>query len=61
VDNDFLDHRTGSFGYAVFGRVTSGMDVIDRIAKAKTGRRHGHDDVPSESIVVRSARRAGAA
>ena len=61
VDNDFLDHRTGSFGYAVFGRVTSGMDVIDRIAKAKTGRKHGHDDVPSEAIVVRSARRAGAA
>jgi peptidyl-prolyl cis-trans isomerase A (cyclophilin A) len=61
VDNDFLDHRTGSFGYAVFGRVTLGMDVIDRIAKVKTGRRHGHDDVPSEAIVVKSARRAGAA
>jgi cyclophilin family peptidyl-prolyl cis-trans isomerase len=61
VDNDFLDHRTGSFGYAVFGRVTSGLDVIDRIAKVKTGRRHGHDDVPAEAVVIRSARRAGAA
>jgi len=61
VDNDFLDHRTGSFGYAVFGRVTAGLDVIDRIAKVKTGRRHGHDDVPAEAVVIRSARRSGAA
>jgi cyclophilin family peptidyl-prolyl cis-trans isomerase len=61
VDNDFLDHRTGNFGYAVFGRVTSGLDVIDKIAKVKTGRRHGHDDVPAEPVVVKSARRAGAA
>ncbi len=61
VDNDFLDHRTGNFGYAVFGRVTSGLDVIDKIAKVKTGRRHGHDDVPAEAVVVKSARRAGAA
>jgi cyclophilin family peptidyl-prolyl cis-trans isomerase len=60
VDNDFLDNRAGSFGYAVFGRVTSGMDVIDRIAKVKTGRRQGHDDVPAEAIVVKSARRVGA-
>ena len=41
VDNDFLDHRTGSFGYAVFGRVVGGIDVIDKIAKVKTGRRQG--------------------
>jgi cyclophilin family peptidyl-prolyl cis-trans isomerase len=61
VDNDFLNHRTGNFGYAVFGRVVSGMDVVDRIAKVKTGRRRGHDDVPAEAIVVRSARRTGAA
>jgi peptidyl-prolyl cis-trans isomerase A (cyclophilin A)/peptidyl-prolyl cis-trans isomerase B (cyclophilin B) len=61
VDNDFLNHRTGNFGYAVFGRVTSGLDVIDRIAKVKTGRRHGHDDVPAEPVVIKSARRAGAA
>jgi cyclophilin family peptidyl-prolyl cis-trans isomerase len=61
VDNDFLDHKTGNFGYAVFGRVVEGFDVIDRIAKVKTGRRSGHDDVPAESVTVTSARRAGAA
>ena len=50
VDNDFLDHRTGNFGYAVFGRVVDGIDVIDKIAKVKTGRRSGHDDVPAEAV-----------
>jgi cyclophilin family peptidyl-prolyl cis-trans isomerase len=60
VDNDFLNHRSGNFGYAVFGRVVAGIDVVDRIAKLKTGRRRGHDDVPSEPVVIRSARRAGA-
>ncbi len=57
VDNDFLDHRPGNFGYAVFGHVTEGMDVIDRIAAVKTGRRQGHDDVPVEPVVVTAARR----
>jgi peptidyl-prolyl cis-trans isomerase A (cyclophilin A)/peptidyl-prolyl cis-trans isomerase B (cyclophilin B) len=61
VDNDFLNHRSGSFGYAVFGRVVSGIEVIDKIAGLKTGRSHGHDDVPVEAVVIRSARRAGAA
>jgi cyclophilin family peptidyl-prolyl cis-trans isomerase len=56
-DNDFLDHRPGQFGYAVFGRVTDGMDVIERIAKAKTGRRQGYDDAPLEDVLVSSARR----
>ena len=60
VDNDFLNHRTGNFGYAVFGRVVAGMDVVDKVAKVKTGRRHGHDDVPAEAVVIRSARRTGA-
>lgn len=57
VDNNFLDHRPGNFGYAVFGRVVDGMDVIDRIAAVKTGRRLGHDDVPLEPVVVTAARR----
>jgi cyclophilin family peptidyl-prolyl cis-trans isomerase len=61
VDNDFLNHRTGNFGYAVFGRVVGGIDVIDRIAKVKTGRRHGHDDVPAEPVLIKSARRTRAA
>ena len=61
VDYAFLDHRTGNFGYAVFGRVVEGIDVIDKIAKVKTGRRHGHDDVPAESVLVNVARRTSAA
>jgi len=61
VDNAFLDHRTGSFGYAVFGRVVAGIDVVDKIAKVKTGRRHGHDDVPAEAVLINVARRASAA
>ncbi|MGH8198483.1 MAG: peptidylprolyl isomerase [Steroidobacteraceae bacterium] len=61
VDNAFLDHRPGSFGYAVFGRVAGGMDVIEKIARVKTGRRRGHDDVPAEPVVIKLARRASAA
>ena len=55
-DNAFLDHQKGNFGYAVFGRVTEGMDVIDAIAGVETGRRGGHDDVPVNAVVVTSAR-----
>lgn len=54
-DNDFLDH-TGKnmqgWGYAVFGRVIDGMDVVDAMAKVKTGGRAGHQDVPVEDILV---------
>jgi len=56
-DNDNLDYRPGSHGYAVFGKVTEGMDVIDRIAAVRTGRRQGHSDVPMENVVVSTARR----
>jgi cyclophilin family peptidyl-prolyl cis-trans isomerase len=56
-DNDFLDHKRGNFGYAVFARVTQGMDVIDKIAAAETGRRKGHDDVPLEAVIMTSVRR----
>jgi cyclophilin family peptidyl-prolyl cis-trans isomerase len=55
-DNDFLDHKPGSYGYAVFGKVVDGMDVIDQIAAVKTGRRRGHDDVPVEDVTIISAR-----
>jgi peptidyl-prolyl cis-trans isomerase A (cyclophilin A) len=56
-DNDFLDHSRGNFGYAVFAKVTKGMDVVDKIAAVKTGRKQGHDDVPVDAVVVKSARR----
>ena len=58
VDNAFLDHRPGSYGYAVFGRVAAGIDVVDKIAAVKTGRRGGHDDVPLEPVVIKLVRRA---
>ena len=58
VDNDFLDHKGASnYGYAVFGRIDSGMDVVDAIAAVKTGNRGGHQDVPVESIVIESVKR----
>ena len=56
-DNDFLDHKRGNFGYAVFARVTSGMDVIDKIAAVETGRRRGFDDVPVEAVIMKSVHR----
>ena len=61
ADNDFLDHRAGNYGYAVFGRVTEGMDVIDRIAAVTTGRRRGFDDCPLEDVVIRTVRKIDAA
>jgi cyclophilin family peptidyl-prolyl cis-trans isomerase len=57
VDNDALDHRPGNYGYAVFGRVASGMEVVDAIAKAKTGNKAGHQDVPLEPITVEAVTR----
>jgi len=56
-DNEFLDHSRQNFGYAVFAKVTEGMDVIDRIAAVKTGRKRGHEDVPVEAVVMKSVRR----
>ncbi len=52
-DNDFLDHKRGNFGYAVFARVTEGMDVVDKIAAVETGRRRGFDDVPVEVVIMK--------
>jgi peptidyl-prolyl cis-trans isomerase A (cyclophilin A) len=57
VSNTSLDHKGFSpsdFGYAVFGRVTAGMDVVDKIAAAKTGSRDGMDDVPVTPILIKS-------
>jgi peptidyl-prolyl cis-trans isomerase A (cyclophilin A) len=60
ADNAFLDHGPRDFGYAVFGRVTEGMDVIDKIASTKTGTRKGYQDAPLEDVVIVSARRLSA-
>ncbi len=57
ADNAFLDHGARDFGYAVFGRVVDGMDVVDTIAKAPTGAKGGHRDVPLEPLMIESARR----
>lgn len=61
VDNDFLNHQPGNYGYAVFGRVTAGMDVIDAIAAVPTTRRRGHGDVPVDEVVIISVTRESAA
>ena len=56
VDNDFLNFRAPTpqyYGYAVFGKVTDGMDVVDRIAKVKTGFAGPHQNVPEEPIVIK--------
>jgi peptidyl-prolyl cis-trans isomerase A (cyclophilin A) len=56
-DNDFLNHSSRDFGYAVFGRVVDGMAVVDKIAATPTTSRKGQSDVPVEPIVIQSARR----
>jgi len=56
-DNDFLDHSRGNFGYAVFAKVTEGMDVVDKIAAVETGRKRGFDDVPVEAVTMKSVKR----
>ena len=56
-DNDFLNFTSESasgWGYAVFGKVTEGMDVVDAIAAVKTGQHGMHGDVPLESVVINS-------
>lgn len=58
-DNDFLNHKStapAEFGYAVFGKVIEGMDVVQNIEKVKTGRKGHHDDVPVDAVVINSAK-----
>ena len=57
-DNDFLNHTAPSrqgWGYAVFGKVVEGTEVVDKIRAVKTGRRGFHDDVPKEDVVIEKA------
>ena len=57
-DNDFLNHTAPTpqgWGYAVFGKVSNGMDVVDKIKKVKTGNAGYHQDVPTEDVVIEKA------
>ncbi len=54
-DNDFLNHSAPTsqgWGYCVFGKVTAGMDVVDKIGKVKTGQSGFHQDVPVDDVVI---------
>ena len=62
-NNPALDHTGFSpdvFGYAVFGRVLEGMDVVDRIGLVKTGSRDGMDDLPVEPVLIKNVTEKGA-
>ena len=57
-DNSFLNHTSptaSGWGYAVFGEVIEGMDVVDAMAKQATGNRGGHQDVPKTDIIIEKA------
>ncbi len=58
ADNAFLNHTAPSmqgWGYAVFGKVVAGADVVDKIKAVKTGRKGFHDDVPNDDVVIEKA------
>ncbi|HEY9224023.1 MAG TPA: peptidylprolyl isomerase [Variovorax sp.] len=58
ADNGFLNHTAPSaqgWGYAVFGKVIAGTEVVDKIKAVKTGRKGFHDDVPMEDVVIEKA------
>ena len=58
ADNQFLNHTAPSaqgWGYAVFGKVVGGTDVVDRIKAVKTGRKGFHDDVPNDDVIIEKA------
>ena len=60
-NNDFLNHRDNTprgFGYAVFGKVIKGQEVVDRIAKVKTTTSGSYRDVPAKPVVIKSVRRS---
>lgn len=58
VDNDFLNfsaETTSGWGYCVFGKVTDGMDIVDKIKKVATTTKMGHQNVPVENVVIEKA------
>ncbi|WP_457280264.1 peptidylprolyl isomerase [Polaromonas sp. P5_D5] len=58
ADNGFLNHtapNASGWGYAVFGKVVAGTDVVDKIKAVKTGRKGFHDDVPMEDVIIQKA------
>ncbi len=58
ADNDFLNHRSPDmqgWGYCVFGKVSAGMDVVEKIKGVKTGTSGFHQDVPKEDVIIQSA------
>jgi len=57
-DNAILDHGARDYGYAVFGRVSDGIDIVDRIASVATTTRGHHENVPVDPVVIESAYRA---
>ena len=58
ADNVFLDNGKRDFGYAVFGKVVKGTEVVDKIGEVKTGSAGGHRDVPVTPVLINSARKA---
>jgi len=63
-DNTFLNHKDNTpqgFGYAVFGKVVKGMEIVDAIGKVKTGTKNGFNDVPTEAVTITKAYRKDAA
>jgi peptidyl-prolyl cis-trans isomerase B (cyclophilin B) len=58
ANNDFLNHTSptaSGWGYAVFGKVVAGMDIVDKMGKVATGSKNGHGDVPRENLLITKA------
>jgi peptidyl-prolyl cis-trans isomerase B (cyclophilin B) len=58
ADNEFLNHKSQTaqgWGYAVFGKVVSGTDIVDKLKGVSTGRKGFHDDVPMQDVVIEKA------
>jgi len=57
ADNVFLDHGKRDFGYCVFGKVSQGTDIVDKIGEVKTGTQGGHRDVPVTPVTITKVRK----